>query len=175
VIARRFVPLSFLLLLSFTCVAQDQGAEETLSAIVTLEAKALPNARSAATLGHERRGAGALIRDGYVLTIGYLVIEAASVNVTGADGKTVPATVAGYDHASGFALLKLIAPFSGKPLALGEAAALTEQAPAIVATSPAREGVAMVRVASRRPFSGSWEYHLESAIFTYPPVLECYG
>jgi S1-C subfamily serine protease len=175
VIARRFVWLSFLLFFSFACLAQEKGAEETLSAIVTLQAKAVPNARSAATLGTERRGAGALIREGYVLTIGYLVIEAESVNVTGADGRTVPATVAGYDHASGFGLLKLIAPLAGKPLALGEAATLTEQAPAIVATSPAREGVSIVRVASRRPFSGSWEYHLENAIFTYPPVLEWSG
>lgn len=167
--------LSLAFVLAVPALAQDREAQETLSAVVTLEAKALANARSAATLGLERRGAGALIRDGYVLTIGYLVIEAESVRVTGADGRTVPATVAAYDHASGFGLLKLIAPLAGKPLALGESSTLAEQAPAIVVTAPAREGVSLVRVASRRAFSGSWEYHLENAIFTAPPVLEWSG
>jgi serine protease Do len=150
-------------------VAQDTP-EQTLSAVVSVSAKALPNARSAATLGPQRRGAGALIGEGYVLTIGYLVIEAEAIEVTGADGKVVPATLAGYDHASGFGLLKLAAPLAGKPLPLGDSAALGERDPALVATTSEREGVSLVYVASRRPFTGSWEYQLESAIFTYPAV-----
>ena len=89
----------------FRC-AQDKP-EETLSAVVAVSAKIQPDARSAATLGAQRRGSGALIREGYVLTIGYLVIEAEAIEVTGADGRTVPATLAGYDHATGFGLLKL--------------------------------------------------------------------
>lgn len=164
-----------LLCLGGPAFGQDRQAEETLSAVVTLEAKALANARSLATLGRERRGAGVLIRDGYILTIGYLVIEAESVQVTGAEGRTVPATVAAYDHASGFGLLKLVAPLAGKPLPLGDSGALAEQAPAMVVTSPTREGVTLVRVVSRRPFSGSWEYLLDSAIYTYPPVLQWSG
>src|SRR5688572_7755960 len=91
-------------------LAQDKPAQsspdETLSAVVAVSAKIQQNARSAETLGLQRRGTGAVVREGYVLTIGYLVIEAESVQVTGADGRTLPATVAGYDHASGFALLK---------------------------------------------------------------------
>jgi S1-C subfamily serine protease len=105
--------------------AQDKAqteAEETLSAIVRIKSRIIKDARSAETLGLQRDGTGVLIRDGYVLTIGYLVIEAESVEVTGADGKAVPATVAGYDHATGFGLLKLLAPLAGKPLPLGDAA-----------------------------------------------------
>ena len=153
--------------------AQDtpkQEADETLSAIVKVKAKILPNARSVATLGPQRQGSGVLIRDQYVLTIGYLVIEAESVEVTGADGKSVPATLAGYDHASGFGLLRLIAPLAGKPLPLGDSNALAEREPVMIASFGGGDSVNLVYVVSRRPFSGSWEYLLEAAIFTYPPV-----
>ena len=96
--------------------AQDKP-DETLTAVVGVSAKIQPNARSAASLGAQRRGTGVLIREGYVLTIGYLVIEAEAIQVTGADGRTVPATLAGYDHASGFGLLKVIGALSGEAAA----------------------------------------------------------
>ena len=110
-IARLVLLSSLLALLPAGACAQDKGAArdevaETLSAIVRVKAKILPNARSSATLGAEREGSGVLVREGYVATIGYLVIEAESIEVTGADGRSVPAALAGYDHASGFALLK---------------------------------------------------------------------
>jgi S1-C subfamily serine protease len=90
--------------------------------------------------------------------------------VTGADGKVVPATLAAYDHATGFGLLKLVGPLAGTPLPLGDSAALAEREPAMIASYGGREAVSLVYVVSRRPFSGSWEYQLEAAIYTYPPV-----
>jgi S1-C subfamily serine protease len=161
--------LAILALAAAPALAQDTP-EQTLSAVVAVNAKSLPNARSAATLGTQRRGAGALIGDGYVLTIGYLVIESEAIEVTGADGKVVPATLAGYDHASGFGLLKLAAPLAGRPLPLGDSAALAEREAALVATTSEREGVSLVYIVSRRAFTGNWEYQLDSAIFTYPAV-----
>jgi S1-C subfamily serine protease len=158
--------------------AQDKAAreaEETLSAIVRVKAKIVPNARSAATLGMQREGSGVLIREGYVLTIGYLVIESETIEITGADGKSVPATLAGYDHASGFGVVKLLAPLAGKPLPIGDSAALEEREPAMIAGWGGRDNVNLVHVISRRPFSGSWEYLLDSAIFTYPPVMNWSG
>ena len=149
---------------------QKDDADELLSAVVQVKANILPNARSLATLGPQRQGSGVLVREGYVLTIGYLVIEAEAIEVTGADGKVVPATLAGYDHASGFGLLRLIGPLAGRPLPLGDSTALAEREPAMIASYGGREGVSVVYVVSRRPFSGSWEYHLDSAIYTYPPV-----
>lgn len=151
------------------------SAEQTLSAVMAVSAKIQPGARSAATLGMERRGSGALIREQYVLTIGYLVLEAEAIEVTSSAGRTVPATLAAYDHATGFGLLKLTAPLGGTPIALGDSAALAERDPAMVISAPAREGANIVRVASRRPFSGSWEYLLDSAIFTSPPVPDWSG
>src|SRR4026208_2432829 len=118
------LPLVFATLLAFGGAAwpQEKGkprddvdAAETLSAVVRVKAKALPNARSSATLGPGRRGSGVLVRDGYVATIGYLVIESEAIEVTGADGKSVPAALAAYDHGTGFGLLRLLAPLAGKP------------------------------------------------------------
>jgi S1-C subfamily serine protease len=149
--------------------------DETLSAVVGISAKIQPDARSAPTLGTERRGSGALIRDEYVLTIGYLVMEAAAVEVRSAAGRTVPATLAAFDPASGLGLLKLGAPLGGTPLALGDSAALGERDPAMVVNAPGREGANIVHVVSRRAFTGSWEYLLDSAIFTYPAVPEWSG
>jgi S1-C subfamily serine protease len=178
--ASRFAVLALCACALASAQAQDKGAErdvvaETLSAIVRVKAKAVPNARSIATLGAEREGSGALVREGYVATIGYLVIEAESIEVTGADAKSVPATLAGYDHASGFALLKLLAPLAGKPLPVGNASALAERAPVLVASWGGGDNVSLVNVVSRRPFSGSWEYLLDAAIFTYPPVMNWSG
>ena len=167
--------LVFFFIVAATSAAAQEKPEEILSAVVAVQAKAMPNARSAATLGPERRGTGVLIRDGFVLTIGYLVTEAESVQVTSADGRVLPAAVAAYDHASGFALLRLLAAGSGKPLKLGDSSALGERDPAMVVTAPARDAPSLVYVVSRRPFSGSWEYMLDSAIYTYPPVEEWSG
>lgn len=169
----RLCAILLSVLVSLPAMAQD--ADAVLSAIVKVRSKIIPNARSLATLGPQREGTGVLIRDQYVLTIGYLVIESETIEVSGADGKTVPATTAGYDHASGFGLLKLLAPLDGKPLPLGDSSALAERDPVMIATHGGKEGVSVAYVVSRRRFSGSWEYLLDSAIYTYPPVMNWSG
>jgi len=175
-IARLLAPLALLVACVLPAQAQDKGigaereAADVLSAVVRVRAKILPNARSAETLGLQREGSGVLVREGYVATIGYLVIESETIEVTGADGKSVPATLAGYDHASGFGLVRLLAPLAGKPLDIGDAAALAERDLALVAGHGGRDAVSVVQVVSRRPFSGSWEYLLDAAIWTYPAV-----
>jgi len=179
-IARAVLLLSTLLLVSSPAGAQGGGAArdevaETLSVIVRVRASIVPDARSAETLGHRREGSGVLVREGLVATIGYLVIEAEAIEVTGADGKSVPATLAAYDHASGFGLLRLLAPLEGRPLPIGDAATLAERDRALVASFGGGDAVSLVNVVSRRPFSGAWEYLLDSAIYTQPPVLNWSG
>jgi len=170
----RVLLLTTAVLLATSAPAQDK-AEDTLAAVIGVQAKIQANARSAETLGTQRRGTGVLIRDDYVLTIGYLVTEAEAIHLTGADGRTVPATVAAYDHASGFALLHVVGSLNAKPLALGDSSSLAEREPGLVIPAPSREAPTLVHVVSRRPFSGSWEYLLDSAIFTYPPVADWSG
>lgn len=171
----RSIAIALIVAFAGAAAAQDSKPEEVLSAVVEVQARAPADARSAATLGTQRRGTGVLIREGLVLTIGYLVIEAEQIQVTGADGRTLPATLAAYDHATGFGLLKVIGPMAGKPLPLGDAVKLTERTRALAVSALSPQGPQLVTVVSRRPFAGSWEYRLDSAIYTYPPVPEWSG
>jgi S1-C subfamily serine protease len=175
----RVRPIALLALLLATLAVATPGraqerardtVEETLSAVVRVNARVPPGARSAATLGAERQGSGVLIRERYVLTIGYLVSEAESIEVTTRDAGPVAARLAGYDHPTGFSLLRLDAPLRARPLPLGDAAALAEQHQAMILTHAGRESAQIVQVVSRRRFTGNWEYMLDSAIFTAPAV-----
>ena len=159
--------------------APDEGgvdAQKFFSAIVKLQARALPNARSAATLGTEREGTGVVIDDGgLIVTIGYLVIEADEVTIVDDRGRSLPARVVGYDHASGLALVRPIAPFEATPLPLGDSTKLTETDPVLIVNHAGRSEVTLAYVVSRRTFTGSWEYLLDRAIFTSPPSLNWSG
>ena len=56
-------------------------------AMSVITARALPDARSAATLGTERAGTGVVIgKGGLILTIGYLLVEADDVLVGDVEG-----------------------------------------------------------------------------------------
>src|SRR5258708_8122071 len=104
--------------------------------------KALGNARSSRTLGDERTGSGVVIAPGnLVLTIGYLILEADSVEVVTSRGRTVPATVAAYDHVTGFGLLRPVAPLDVKPIRLGASTGLGQLHPLMIPPAAREETV----------------------------------
>lgn len=141
--------------------------------VVLLRATAPKDARSAATLGVQRQGSGIVIdNSGLILTIGYLILEADGIEVIPADGKAVPATMVGYDHATGFGLVRASAPLTIKPIELGDSATLPEREPVLIAGF---DGVAPAYVVSKRQFAGFWEYLLDSAIFTAPATVNWSG
>src|SRR5438552_8142245 len=151
-------------------------AEKFFGAIVKVQARALPDARSASTLGTEREGTGVVIdKNGLILTIGYLIIEADEVNIVDDRGHTLPAKVVGYDHASGLGLIRPVAPFDAPPLALGDSTKLAEMDPVLVVNHGGRTEATVAYVVSRRPFTGNWEYLVEQAIFTSPPTMNWSG
>lgn len=156
--------------------APGDRSDELFSAIVRIKTRVLADARTSATLGTEREGNGIII-DGanHVLTVGYILIEADAVEVTAADGKTAPARVVGYDHATGFGLLQTTVPLAAKPLALGKSADVNESDPVLVAPFGGPNEARLAFVTSRREFAGGWEYLIESAIFTTPPILDWAG
>jgi S1-C subfamily serine protease len=118
--------------------ARGVDAERFFSAIVKVQARALPDARSAATLGTAREGSGVVIDEtGLVVTIGYLIIEADEVSITDDHGRSLPASVVGYDHATGLALVRAIAPLAASPLPLGDSTKLEETDPVL---GPAETG-----------------------------------
>jgi serine protease Do len=157
--------------------AQGQGgAEDMLAAVVRVKMKAIPNARSNRNLGENREGTGVVIDDrGHIVTIGYIVIEADSIEITTQGDRTVPATLVGYDHASGFGLLRPGAPLGVKPMPLGLAADLALREPVMVLPAGGREMASLAYVVSKRKFAASWEYLLDSAIFTTPATEQWAG
>src|SRR5438309_11693819 len=111
-----------------TQAEREREAEEMLAAVVRVRMKAIPNARSNTTLGSSREGTGVVIDErGHIVTIGYIVIEADSIEITTRDERTVPATLVGYDHASGFGLPRSGAPVGVKPMPMGLAADLASR------------------------------------------------
>ncbi|HEY0826008.1 MAG TPA: S1C family serine protease [Ramlibacter sp.] len=181
-LARR---LAGVLSLPFLCAASalaasppsaQQDSIETmtraLQAVVGVQVTATEGARSAETLGRHRGGSGVVIgADGLILTIGYLILEADSIQVTTHDNRVIPARPVGYDLATGFGLVRALLPLRGvQPVALGNASQVALESPLIAAIGGEDGGMGLTRLVSARPFSGYWEYHIENALFTSPPV-----
>lgn len=153
-----------------------QPASPPLDAVVKLSIRAVEGARTADSLGAEREGTGIVIDDqGLILTIGYLVLEAASVLVIGGDNKIYPASVVGFDHATGFGLLRAKPAPPCAPVELGDSSALAELQSLVVACHAGGGGVTGAALVSRRRFTGWWEYMIDDALFTAPPRYEHSG
>jgi S1-C subfamily serine protease len=154
-------------------VMQPAGAatlEELVAAVVQIKTTIAPDGQTVQSLGREREGSGVVIdEDGLILTIGYLMVEAHAVAVTTNAGRTVPATVVGYDHETGFGVLKTIEPLKIKPLSFGRSADVKANDPVLIASHGGAGSVGPAYVAAKREFAGSWEYLLDEAIFTTPP------
>jgi len=144
--------------------------ESALASMVSIRSEVPDDAFTAQTLGTERRGHGVVIREGgLVLTIGYLVVEAASVWMIDASGRAIAGHVLGYDQDTGFGLVQALDPGGLKPLPIGSSADLSEGEPVIFAGAGGRAMALSSQVVSIREFAGYWEYLLDDAIFTSPP------
>ena len=155
--------------------ADKIDTEKLFGAIVKVSTVAVPDARSNATLGAERQGSGVVIGDnGLVLTIGYLIVEADDVKITDAKGRTLPAVVVGYDHATGLGLVRSVVPLDATPVAFGNSTKVSEREPVLIASSGG-DGAAFAWIVSKRIFTGSWEYQLDQALYTSPPTMNWSG
>ncbi|MEP6677674.1 MAG: S1C family serine protease [Betaproteobacteria bacterium] len=150
-------------------------SEKLFGAIVKVSTRAVPNARSAPSLGKEREGSGVVIGDnGLVLTIGYLIVEADDVKITDAKGRVLPAQIVGYDHASGLGLVRSVVPLDAVPVAFGDSSSTPEREPVLIA-SAGDDNATFAWIVSKRSFTGNWEYRLDQAIYTSPPSLNWSG
>jgi len=156
--------------------AAYQRLIDATNAVVAVKVKAIPNAHSNETLGDERVGSGVIIpRDNLILTIGYLILEADTIEVTDSDGQTFPASIVAYDPATGFGLVKTLAPLSQKPVKLGTAKGISQLDRLMIVNGGAEQSVSIATVVSKRHFAGYWEYMIDDAIFTSPPRLDHSG
>ncbi len=150
---------------------QTRALARASSTVVGLRSIAVDDAVSNRTLGRKRQGSGVLIDDegSLILTIGYLIMEAEQIEIELDDGRVFPARVAAYDPASGFGLVKSLAPLPRPATTLGNSAAVALNEPMMVVSGGADGDLSVAYLASQRPFTGYWEYHIDNALFTVPP------
>ncbi|MBV9635014.1 MAG: serine protease, partial [Methylobacteriaceae bacterium] len=109
-----------------------------------------------------------LIEAGVVLTIGYLITEAASVWISLSDGRVVPGHVSGYDQETGFGLVQALARVDQPALRLGRSGSAPIGERVVVAGAGGRRHSVAARIVGKQEFAGYWEYVLDEAIFTAP-------
>ena len=166
----QVISIAILAAAAFAVPAQATTLDDLIAAVVRIKASINPDGTSVRNLGREREGSGIVIDEsGLVLTIGYLMVEAQTAEVVTGDGRTLAASVVGYDPQTGFGLLRTLEPPRIKPLTFGRSADIKEQDPALIASYGGAGAVLPVRVVSLREFTGTWEYLVEGAIFTSPP------
>ena len=139
-----------------------------LAAIVALRAVVPDDAFTAETLGTERAGHGVHIRDGVVLTIGYLITEAEELWLTLNDGRTLPGHPLAYDQATGFGLVQALGSLDAPTLPLGRSGDAQPGTPVVVAGAGGAEHSIAAYIVGKQEFAGYWEYVLDEAIFTAP-------
>ena len=157
---------------SNSLLGQDQpppALKDLINAVVKVTAEVSAKARTARFLGTFREGSGVVIdRDGLILTIGYLILEAHKIEVRDHTGKTHPAKLVAYDSATGFGLVRSFGKLDSLPIPIGDSDALKTRDPVLLISEDRSAGFHSAVVASRRTFAGYWEYLLEKAIFTVP-------
>lgn len=149
---------------------EDYGYDlnRALSAVVGLRSIVPADAFTAETLGIERAGNGVLIRDGLILTVGYLITEAETVWLHYGDGRVAQGHALGFDQETGFGLVQALSRLELPALALGKSAAAQIGERVVVAAAGGRHRSVAARIAAKQEFAGYWEYFLEQAIFTHP-------
>src|ERR1700723_512426 len=150
--------------------AEDYGydLERAFTSVVGVRAIIPADAYTAETLGTERAGNGVFIRNGLVLTIGYLITEAQTIWLNLSDGRSVPGHVLGYDQETGFGLVQALAKLDMPALSIGQSANISVSERGVIAGAGGRHHSVVARVAAKQEFAGYWEYVLDEAIFTAP-------
>ena len=162
----------FVILATFSLtVHAEQEAEKSLDAVVEIRISVPANARTAERFGTNRVASGVVIDEiGHILTIGFQTIEAKTVEIVGKDQKRVKATVVAYDRNTGLGLLRATSPLQVAPMPFGGSSEVKKGEKVLAVSYGSSDAVKGVIVVARKEFAGPWEYILENAIFTAPPI-----
>jgi S1-C subfamily serine protease len=166
----------FILFLLFTTPAAATDIPQAQASIVQIRAVIPADARTAGALGRHRSGNGVVIdAKGYILTIGYLILEAESIEVILPNGRSVMATYVGYDHSTGFGVIKTERTKGLVPVELGRSAEVNVGDPVLLVGHGGAAAIRPAGVITRSEFVGYWEYLLEEAFYVAPPHPEFAG
>ena len=108
-------------------ITSEEDVRRIYQSVVKIDSIVPSDARTANSLGTIRGGNGIVIDDKHILTIGYIVVEAETITITLPNGGVVPAELAGYDHTTGFGILKTILPSKLTPLQIGDSDKLNKE------------------------------------------------
>jgi len=172
----RFLIPIFLFLISFPNIllsdqkkiSTEEDIRKIYQSIVKIDSIVPAEARTAKALGTVRGGNGVVIDDKHILTIGYIVVEAETITITLPNGGVVPAELIGYDHTTGFGILKTILPSKLSSLKIGDSDNLNKEETLYVLPYLSEGAPSAVKMVSRRSFTGWWEYFLDKPIYTHP-------
>ncbi len=142
--------------------AGDRGfdLDRALRSIVTIQSSIPEDAYTAQILGEQRTGSGVVIRgSGLVLTIGYLITEAETIWIAGADGRVVAGHALAIDQESGFGLVQALERLDCPPLEFGRSGEAALGDPVIVAAGGGTKAVP-ASIVGKQEFAGYWEYFL---------------
>ncbi len=124
---------------------------ELLKSVVKITTTVPSDARTARGLGTSREGSGVVIdSSGLILTIGYLILEAETVDVGLHDGSTVAAETIAYDHDSGFGLLRATKKLDIKPASLGRSSIVEVRDRVLAVSHGGQDMTVPAMVVSRR-------------------------
>jgi S1-C subfamily serine protease len=167
-----YLIILFIILAAFSLtVHAEQEADKSLDAVVEIRISVPQNARTAQRFGTNRVASGVVIDEiGHILTIGFQTIEAETVKIVRKDHKTVDGIVVAYDRNTGLGLLRATSPLQVTPMAFGSSSEVKKGDPVLAVSYGSSNAVHGVAVVAREEFAGPWEYLLENAIFTAPPI-----
>ncbi|NBO95937.1 MAG: serine protease [Betaproteobacteria bacterium] len=170
----RLRALILLLIALVACLprAQAQSLEQTrriMQSVVALQVSADPESPSSRSLGPQRIGTGVVIGENLILTVGYLLIEAEDIDVLDHQQRRLPASVAAYDPASGFGLVKTLVPLKLQAIRMGDSDGLKLPRRLLTLGQSEKELTELFLV-SRKPYAGNWEYLVDAPLMTIPAV-----
>ena len=140
-----------------------------LQSLVTVQSRSDAQASTSLTLGQRREGSGVVIGPDLVLTIGYLLLEAESVDLIDHQGRRIPGQVRAVDNLTGLGLIRTLIPLRLDAVPLGDSDTLPT--PGKLWTLGQNESAPTpLELVSRKVFAGSWEYLLEAPLMTIPAV-----
>ena len=143
--------------------------QRVLQSVVTVQSRSDAQASTSRTLGQRREGTGVVIGPDLVLTIGYLLLEAESVDLIDHQGRRIPGQVRAVDNLSGLGLIRTLIPLRLDAVPLGDSDTLPTPGKLWTLGQSETEPTALELV-SRKVFAGSWEYLLEAPLMTLPAV-----
>jgi S1-C subfamily serine protease len=143
--------------------------QRVLQSVVTVQSRSDAQASTSRTLGQRREGSGVVIGPDLVLTIGYLLLEAESVDLIDHQGRRIPGQVRAVDNLTGLGLIRTLIPLRLDAVPLGDSDTLPT--PGKLWTLGQNETApTALELVSRKVFAGSWEYLLEAPLMTLPAV-----